>query len=97
MMEQQMKDQIKNLIEQTNGMFMNCGGVNTDFADFATIALADFRTLLNEPDMTDRELKQLIRRAAARHKAAKSKDCWKSFTARYMSRKANNNSLSTIQ
>ena len=82
---------IEYLISQTNDVFESYGSVNTDFADFATMALAEFKELLGMPDLTDRELKQLIRRAAKRHRAESSDDCWKTFTAHYMSNKANTN------
>lgn len=90
---------IQVLLEQTNNEFNNYfGGINTDYADFATIALADFRTLLGNPDLTDRELKALIR-CAAKHRRGESasSDCWASFTAQYMTRKANTNTaLQTV-
>ena len=54
--------QIQILLEETRDAFHNYyGGVNTDFADFATNALADFRKILGNPDLTDRQLKALIR------------------------------------
>ncbi|MGH1398213.1 MAG: hypothetical protein ACRBCT_03270 [Alphaproteobacteria bacterium] len=90
---------IQNLLEQTSDAFQTYyGGVNTDYADFATNALADFRTLLGTPDLTDRQLKSLIRRAAKRRRSESvSRDCWASFTAQYMTRKSNANAeLQTV-
>jgi len=67
-MAHQTQAQIKKLIQQTNDVFENSGGVNTDYADFAaTIALSDFRSLLGNPDITDRQLKRLIRIASKRY------------------------------
>ena len=87
--------QIKYLIQQTNDVFENCGGVNTDYADFATIALQDFRRMLGNPDLTDRELKRLIRRASQKYCKDKTPVSWSAFTAQYINRKANTN-LQTV-
>ena len=84
--------QIKQLIQQTNTVFENSGGVNTDYADFAaTIALSDFRALLGNPDITDRELKQLIRIASKRYSKDEVPVSWSAFTAQYINQKANTN------
>lgn len=83
--------QIKTLIEDTTIAFENCGGVNTDYADFATMALADFKTLLGSPKMTDRELKQLIRKANNKHRAKDPQGCWSTFIARSIAKQSNSN------
>ena len=83
--------QIKMLIQQTNTVFENCGGVNTDYADFATIALQDFRNMLGNPDLTDRELKRLIRKASARYRNENPEPSWSAFTASYINKRANTN------
>ncbi|MGB0719413.1 MAG: hypothetical protein ACPGRX_03015 [Bdellovibrionales bacterium] len=88
---------IKNLIEDTNHLFENSGGVNTDYADFATIALAEFRQLLNDLNMTDRQLKQIIRKGNVSHKSGNPDMCWASFMADYMTQNANANSFQTVQ
>lgn len=83
--------QIKDLIEDTNIVFENCGGVNTDYADFATMALGEFKTLLGNPKLTDRQLKQLIRRANRSRNNWDPNGCWASFVARSIARQSNNN------
>lgn len=87
----QTQKQIKKLIQQTNDVFENCGGVNTDYADFATIALSDFKEMLGNPDLTDRQLKSLIRRASQRYREDKPVNSWSCFTASYINKKANTN------
>ena len=83
---------IKKLIQQTNDVFENSGGVNTDYADFAaTIALSDFRELLQNHDITDRQLKRLIRIASQRYCKDAVPVSWSAFTAEYVNRKANSN------
>jgi len=83
---------IKRLIQQTNDVFENSGGVNTDYADFAaTIALSDFRALLGNANITDRELKRLIRIACKRYCKDTTPVSWSAFTAKYIDRKANGN------
>ena len=84
--------QIKQLIQQTNTVFENSGGVNTDYADFAaTIALSDFRALLGNPNITDRQLKRLIRRANQRYCKDSTPISWSAFTAQYIQTRANEN------
>jgi len=84
--------QIKQLIQQTNTVFENSGGVNTDYADFAaTIALSDFRSLLGNPDITDRQLKSLMRTATKRYCKEQTPVSWSAFMAQYINRKANTN------
>jgi len=91
-MAHQTQAQIKKLIQQTNDVFENSGGVNTDYADFAaTIALSDFRSLLGNPDITDRQLKRLIRIASKRYCRDTIPVSWSAFTAEYVNRKANSN------
>ena len=83
--------QIKRLIQQTNDVFENSGGVNTDYADFATIALSDFKSLLGNPDLTDRQLKRLIRHASTQYRENSPSNSWSSFTAHYINSQANTN------
>lgn len=84
-------ERIRDLIEDTNNLFENCGGVNTDYADFATIALADFKRLLGDPSLTDRQLKQLIRKADRSHKTMNQKASWAVFMAEHIAEQANSN------
>lgn len=90
-MECATQTKIKYIIQQTNDVFENSGGVNTDYADFATIALSDFRSTLSNPDLTDRELKRLIRHASKNYRTDKPSNSWSSFIAHYINRKANTN------
>lgn len=83
--------QIKNLIEDTTIAFENCGGVNTDYADFATMALADFKKLLGDAKLTDRQLKQLIRKANCSHRDGDPQGCWASFVAKSIAKQSNSN------
>ena len=96
-MAHKVQTQIKHLIQQTNDVFENSGGVNTDYADFAaTIALSDFRSLLGNPDITDRQLKRLIRIACKRYCKDTTPVSWSAFTAQYINEKANGNALQTV-
>ena len=95
-MANQTQIQIKRLIQQTNDVFENSGGVNTDYADFAaTIALSDFKAILNNNEITDRQLKRLIRIACRRYCKDTTPVSWSAFTAGYISRKANGNTRAT--
>ncbi len=84
-------ERIRDLIEDTSNLFENCGGVNTDYADFATIALAEFKLLLGDPSLTDRQLKQLIRKAENSHKTMNQQTSWAVFVAEHIAEQANSN------
>ena len=65
---------IKILIEDTNDAFSAYGSLNTDYAEFATLSLADFKSILNKPDMTKDELVANKARRVIRHQAAEAVD-----------------------
>ena len=82
---------IKNLLEDTNDAFTSCGGGNIDYAGFAAMALSEFKDLLNEPDLTGKQLRRLIRRGEHQHRTKDPEGCWASFIADYVSQNANQN------
>ncbi len=91
------QQRMERLIENTSELFANSGGVNTDYADFATIALAEFKTLLADPALTDRQLKQLIRKANTSHRSECPECSWAVFMARHIANQANaNKRLETV-
>lgn len=79
---------IQTLIEETNDAFSSCGSVNADYADFASMALADFKTILQDPQLTSWQLKQLIRKAMAANTESDPRS-WASFVAHYIAQTAN--------
>jgi len=54
---------IKNLLEETHDVFEDCaGGVNADYAAFASLSLSDFKSLLDNPELTGKELRRILRK-----------------------------------
>lgn len=61
--------QVQALIHDTNEAFMSCGGsVNTDYAEFAGMALSEFKAVLKNPALTRSELVGMLRRGMAKSK-----------------------------
>ena len=65
-MNESLHYRIKLLIEETNDAFYSCGHMNTDFADFASLALGEFRHALRDPRLSPRDLRRMLRDAMCR-------------------------------
>jgi hypothetical protein len=79
---------IRILIEQTNDAFSNYDAVNADFAEFATLALADFKEALRNPNLTRGQLAQMLRRGMMKHQD-KDPGSWSAFMAAHIAKTAN--------
>ncbi len=79
---------IRILIEQTNDCFTCYDTVNADFAEFATLALADFKEALKNPNLTRGQLTQMLRRGMQKHQD-KEPASWSTFMAAHIARAAN--------
>ncbi|MCB9982613.1 MAG: hypothetical protein H6861_02925 [Rhodospirillales bacterium] len=82
---------IKHLLEETNDAFTSSGAVNIDYAGFAAMAISDFKHLLDKPDLTDMELRRMIRKASHQHRSTQPESCWATFIAHYVTHNANQN------
>lgn len=83
---------IKSLIEETNDAFFTCrGSINTDYAEFATMSLSDFKRALKDPRLTRDDLIGMLRNGATEHKTEDPESCWSTFMAHYVARSANKN------
>ena len=83
------QDQIKDLIEKTNDAFKNCDSVNMDYAEFASLALSDFKEILKNPYLTGRDLRRIIRKEHNNHKASNPQSCWATFVAGHIAQSSN--------
>ncbi len=81
---------IRILIEETNDAFSSYDTVNADFAEFAGLALAEFKNALSDPGLTREQLVKLLRRGMAKHKD-KDPNSWAAFMAHHIARAANRN------
>ena len=89
-MEQNIQKRIKHLLSETGEAFSQSGG-NIDYAGFASMALADFKTLLDNPDLTDRQLRLMIRSAEQERRMSDPKGNWSSFLAQHIEKTSNQN------
>lgn len=89
-MSAQIYDRIRVLIEETNDAFSSCGSVNTDYAEFASMALGEFKHVLGNPKLTRNRLTKILRTGTKRHRKSSPESNWSDFMAEYISRKAAN-------
>ena len=89
----QIRRRIKALVEQTNEAYESCGRLNMDYAAFASLSLSEFKAALNNPDMTDRDLRKIIRSGHNTHKAKNPKACWATFVASHIANCSNQNNV----
>ncbi|MDB2682817.1 hypothetical protein N9Z27_01025 [Alphaproteobacteria bacterium] len=83
---------VQTLIEETNDAFLSCdGSVNTDYAEFAGMALSDFKAVLRNPSLTRAQLIYMLRRGMAK---ARYDDPvrWSALMAQQLKKAANRNS-----
>lgn len=91
-MSTNMHRNLKALIDETTEAFASAREFgHSDFAMFASLNLPRFQALLNNPDMTGRELRSFLRRAYQEHKSQSPETCWNSYLALQMVRSANAN------
>jgi hypothetical protein len=81
---------IQVLIEETNDAFSYYDHMNSDYAEFATLALSDFKNVLSKPSLTGSELKEMLRRSMT---ACRDQDpgSWSSLMAQHIARAMNQN------
>lgn len=83
---------VKSFIEDSNyayNIYNQSGYMNGDFAEFAALSYKDFQIMLQRPDMTQQELRRLLRRAGNTHRSSAPNSCWSSFLASYLQNPAN--------
>lgn len=89
-------ERIKHLIEGTHEAFESYGAVNTDYAGFAAMAIAEFKDALANPELTAHELRAILRKGSTLHGAENTEESWAGFMARYVARSSNNNVAAAI-
>lgn len=83
-------NRIKVLIEETNDAFsIYDSAMNTDYAEFATLALSDFKHVLRNPKLTRRQLTKMLRSGASKHKNIDPESNWSSFMAHHIETTSN--------
>lgn len=98
-MENTIKRDVRNVIEEIDAAyqeFSNYNYMNADYADFANMAISQFRDAMRTPELTREELKDLIRKGMIKHRMRNHEDDnWTKSVASYMAKasNANNNSF----
>ncbi len=88
-MKTSIHQQVQCLIQETTDAFSGCqGGLNTDYAGFASMSLAQFKSILNNPNLTGAQLELILRKAMAQNKGA-DPDQWVIAMAQQISKVAN--------
>ena len=83
---------IKTLLTETNDAFESCGGsMNMDYAAFVSMRLSEFKSLLENPNLDDRELRKMIRSGQKQCGGRDAEGSWASFIAGYMANSINQN------
>ncbi|MCB1784048.1 MAG: hypothetical protein KDI13_08620 [Alphaproteobacteria bacterium] len=82
------------VIEETNWAYhaaQQHESMNADYADFAGMALLDFKNALRCPELTREELETMLRSGMHRYRSLAPEDGWTTLMAGYMERTANSN------
>jgi len=79
------------LLEETNDAFAFCGGVNTDYAEFAALSIQDFKRVLRDPMLTRTRLVSLLRQGMRENAQTYGAQSWSGLMAQYVTRSVNTN------
>lgn len=79
---------IRILLEETSDAFASYDTVNADFADFAALAFAEFKTVLGNPELTKEDLIRILRKGMNKHQD-KDTGSWAVFMAHHIASAAN--------
>lgn len=85
-------DTVKSFIENSNyayKIYNQSGYMNSDFAEFAALSYQHYQIVLQRPELTQQELRRMLRRASNTHRASAPESCWASFLASYLNNPAN--------
>ncbi len=92
--DDRIRKEILYIIEETSSAyhsFSQHSYMNADFADFASMALGQFRNALRDPELTREKLEQILRKGMKKHKANDPDGSWTQFMASYLSKATNTN------
>lgn len=87
-------NRVKTLIEEASNaykLYLQNANLNTDFAEFAALSYADLRLAMGRPELTQQQVRRLIRRGYLSAKDLPAETCWATHVAGYMNDVANTN------
>lgn len=91
-MQHTIQRDVKLVIEETRTAFttfLDREYANADFADFAAMALGQFKDALRRPELTRGDLEALLRSGMKRHRGRAAETDWTTFMASYVTTAAN--------
>ncbi|MCL4678777.1 MAG: hypothetical protein KJ017_09325 [Alphaproteobacteria bacterium] len=86
--------EVLDIIEETSAAYHDFsmhGYTNADYADFAAMALSQFKNALRDPALTREQLEQILRKGMKKHKIMDPSANWSGFLASYVTRATNVN------
>ncbi len=93
-MSQFLQQELHDVIEEMSTAYRSVSAydyMNADYAEYAIMALSRFRRILGNPSLSSDELKFMLRKGMAQHKAGGASGCWKGFVAAQMAHSSNAN------
>lgn len=85
---------IKSVITEASNaykLYLQNTNLNSDFAEFAALSYNDFCAALGRPDLTQQEVRRLVRKGHLQSLNLPPESCWVTFMAGYITSAANVN------
>lgn len=86
--------EVLHIIEETSAAYHAYSThdyTNADYADFAAMALTQFKSALRDPALTREQLEKILRKGMSKHKVMDPSANWSGFMASYVTRATNAN------
>ncbi len=93
MQQTNIRRDVKFVIDETSAAYETFSAhdyMNADFADFAGMALGQFKDALRRPELTRADLEALLRSGMKRHRGRAAETDWSTFMASYIATAATN-------
>ncbi|MCB1680312.1 MAG: hypothetical protein H6858_06970 [Rhodospirillales bacterium] len=86
--------EVLHIIEETSAAYHSFSRhdyTNSDYADFAAMALSQFKNALRDPALTREQLEKILRKGMKKHRSMDPDSSWSIFMASYVTRASNGN------
>lgn len=91
---------LRSVIEETGDAYRHFSDyhtANTDFAEFAGMAISQFKTALGNPDLTREDLQLMLRRGMLTHRTSGgSEQGWSAFMTKYVTGAVNDGAFEPV-
>ncbi|MGH1375298.1 MAG: hypothetical protein ACRBCK_03025 [Alphaproteobacteria bacterium] len=95
-MEQKIKRNVRRVVEELDAAYSEFSDrdyMNGDYADFASMAVGQFREALRNPELTREELQGMVRSGIREHKTQDGDAGWTKFVASHIAQSSNANAV----